>query len=78
MKLKFFLSLGALVLLAGCSSPYGEDGTQGGAADGSTYGSTYGSDGNPYGLAAPVARAAAITAATRPRLPIFTRTPNTA
>lgn len=49
MKLKFFLSLGALVLLAGCSSPYGEDGTQGGAADGSTYGSTYGSDGNPYG-----------------------------
>ena len=75
MKLKFFLSLGALVLLAGCSSPYGEDGTQGGAADGSTYGSTYGI---PMVMAAPVARAAAITAATRPRLPIFTRTPNTA
>lgn len=49
MKLKFFYSLAALVLLAGCSSPYDAEQAGQGAGEGGMYGATYGSDGNPYG-----------------------------
>lgn len=49
MNLKFFCSVGALVLLAGCSDPYNADQAGQAGADGGMYGSTYGSDGNPYG-----------------------------